>query len=38
MRKKGKSGFNLVVFQDIVERADYLKIMENDTVVESWPK
>lgn len=38
MRKQGKTGNNLVVFQDIVSAPDFLEIMEGDKVVERWPK
>lgn len=38
MRKQGKEGYNLVIFQDIVETPDFLEIMEGDQVVERWPK
>jgi len=38
MQKKGKSGFNLVVFQDLVPNPDFLEIMEGDKVLERWPK
>jgi len=38
MRKQGKAGNNLVVFQDIVSAPDFLEIMEGDKVVERWPK
>jgi RES domain-containing protein len=38
MRKQGKAGNNLVVFQDIVAAPDFLEIMEGDKVVERWAK
>lgn len=38
MRKQGKAGSNLVIFQDIVTAPDFLEIMEGDKVVERWPK
>jgi RES domain-containing protein len=38
MRKQGKAGNNLVVFQDIVSAPDFLEIMEGDKVVERWAK
>jgi hypothetical protein len=38
MLRKGKSGTNLVVFQDIVAAPDFLEIMEGDKAVEWWPQ
>ena len=34
----GKTGFNVVVFQHLITPPDNLEIMEDDIVVERWPK
>lgn len=38
MLKKGIVGYNLVVFQSLVTTPDFLEIMEDDRVLETWPK
>lgn len=38
MLKREKTGFNLVIFQDIVMAPDFLEIMEDDRILERWPR
>lgn len=38
MLKAGKTGSNLVIFQNNVNGADFLEIMEDNKVIEKWPK
>jgi len=38
MRKVKKSGYNLVVFQNLVTNPDFLEIIEENRSVEKWPK
>ena len=38
MQKLKKTGYNLVVFQDLVADPDFLEIMEGNKKVERWPK
>lgn len=38
MHKKGKAGFNIVVFQDLVAAPAFLEIMDGFKVLERWPK
>lgn len=37
MMKRGRSGFNLVVFQDLVRFPSFLEIVEDTTVLARWP-
>ena len=36
MHRKKKAGFNLVIFQDLVNGSDFLEIMESKRVLERW--
>lgn len=38
MQKLGKTGHNLVIFQNNVHGTDFLEIMEDTAVLERWPK
>jgi len=38
MQKRKKTGYNLVVFQDLVNGSDFLEIVEGKKAVERWPK
>jgi|GEM_PF-1045981 len=37
MMKKGRRGFNLVVFQDLVKSPSYLEIFEGANILRRWP-
>ena len=38
MQKHKKTGYNLVIFQNLVNGSDFLEIVEGKKVVERWPK
>ncbi len=38
MLKKGKTGFNLVIFQNTLVAPDFLEILEGTRVLERWGK
>ncbi len=38
MRKLNQSGFNVVIFQNLVSDPDFLEIIEENKSVEKWPK
>lgn len=38
MRKKNKSGYNLVIFQNLIPDPDFLEIIEGNRSVEGWPR
>jgi len=37
MLKKGRTGFNLVIFQELVTAPDCLEILEDNRILEKWP-
>jgi len=38
MLNQGQAGFNLVVFQDLVTAPDFLEILEDNQILERWPR